>query len=522
MAQPARSVQNPDETSAMESARGAPPPHNESAIVLPPSLPLILNVRDLALANDPRFVDAITAAPAAPVPLKKTPPARGGEILRGLKELQHLQKQTIAVLEAVKTSLDDIQQVLRSPEATRGMEKQNNAVTLLSKGFAREAVEQAQGAVALLPANPESHLLLALSLAADQQYDVALAAARKGLALFDRRFHPLAIEAGLLHALAALGCGVEAITRWAKIIDAMPLPVLFDHLGRIAACFPTKASGAGEQVLDDMLGRRLARDEQDLRNAPDPRIPAIRAGNASGKVALRPDEIPPAALFAGLDAAKTFHLPHTHRAILGQIARRLQLLRNAGGGCDAGGDTTETAGGNVIKFLTECVVPLGNRGLDRVTDALGRAALRRLYFLQADAMTLHRAMAKLEMAGSSAAVQEVSTLLRLWRKTGNKVVRARRALNVSALLMLGGLGILAYVLWGLGAIKGTLPIVTVAQYPVQAIWVGPAVLAVGALVGLIALMGRTWEVPMPANRSALTGEELAYLNKNRRALGSRR
>src|ERR1043165_2256954 len=109
------------------------------------------------------------------------------------------------------------------------MEKQQNAATLLSKGFAREAVEQAQGAVALLPANPESHLLLSLSLAADQQFEIALATARKGLALFDRRFHPLAIEAGLLHALAALGCGSEAVERWEVIIDALPLPVLFEH-----------------------------------------------------------------------------------------------------------------------------------------------------------------------------------------------------------------------------------------------------------------------------------------------------
>ena len=520
MAQPAPTRPDSDGLPVADPARRvAPPPKRESSLVLPPSLPLIFDARDLAPANDPRFVDAIPAAPAAPVVPKKDPPPRGTAMLRGLKELQQLQKQTIAVLEAVKTSLDDIQQVLRSPEATRGMEKQQNAVTLLAKGFAHEAVEQAQGAVALLPANPESHLLLALSLAADQQFELALAATRKGLALFDRRFHALAIEAGLLHALSALGCGVEAVTRWAKIIDALPLPVLFDHLGRLAACFPTQAAGAGEQVLDDLVNRRLARDEQNLRPRPGQGGSATRAAKDTGKVALRPDEIPPAALFAGLDAAKTFHLPHTHRAILGQIARRLQLLRHAGGGTNS---TSETDGGNVIKFLTECVIPLGNRGLHRVTDALGRAALRRLYFLQADAMTLHRAMGKLEMAGSTGAVREVSTLLRLWRKTGNKVVRAGRALNVSAFFMLAGLGILAYVLWGMGAINGTFPIIIVQGYPIQAIWIGPAVLALGALGGLIARMGRTWEVPMPANRVPLTGEELAYLNKNKHALGNRR
>ena len=140
-------------------------------------------------------------------------------------------------------------------------------------------------------------------------------------------------------------------------------------------------------------------------------------------------------------------------------------------------------------------------------------------------MTLHRALGKLEMAGSSGAVYEVATLLNIWRRTGNKVVRAKRALNVSALLMLAGLGILIYVLWGLDAIKGTFPMLTIApypQYPVPAIWIGPAVLALGSLIGVIALLGRTWKVPMPANRAPLTREELAYLNENRRSLRTSR
>jgi hypothetical protein len=522
MAHPARALQEPDGQPVVGSA--PPPkaikPKSESALALPPSLPLILNARDMVLASDLRFVDVPATAPApAPISPKKDR-VRGTAVLRGLKELQQLQKQTIAVLEAVKSSLDDIQQVLRSPEATRGMEKQHNAATLLAKGFAREAVEQAQGAVALLPANPESHLLLALSLAADQQYDVALATARKGLLLFDRRSHPLAIEAGLLHALAALGCGAEAVERWGTIIDALPLPVLFDHMGRIASCFPTEASGGGEATLDDLINRRLARDEQNLRHAACERAAATRPGSSGGKIELRPDEIPAPALFAGLDAARDFHLPNTHRAVLGQIARRLQLVRGpAGEGGAVGG--SESACGEVIKFLTECVVPLGHRNLQRVTDALGRAALRRLYHLQADAMMLHRAMAKLQMAGSTAAVREVSTLLRFWRKTGNKVVRARRALNLSLVLMFAGLGFLAYVLWGMGALAGQRPVITVLQYRVSALWIGPGVLAFGALVGVITLLGRTWEVPMPETRPPLRREELAYLNKNRHELHAR-
>jgi hypothetical protein len=299
------------------------------------------------------------------------------------------------------------------------------------------------------------------------------------------------------------------VERWAAIIDGLPLPVLFDHMARIASCFPTEASGGGDEALDELFNRRLARDEQNLRTSARERAAATRAGGDGGKIDLRPDEIPAPALFAGLDAARDFHLSNTHRAILGQIARRLQLVRSA-----AGADSP----GEVIKFLTECVVPLGNRNLERVTDALGRAALRRLYFLHADAMTLHRAMAKLEMAGSTGAVREVSNLLRFWRKTGNKVVRAKRSLNLSLLLMLAGLGILCYVLWGVGAIVGRFPTMVVAQYPLPAIWIGPAVLGLGALLGGVTLLGRTWEVPMPANRPPLSREELAYLNQNRHTL----
>ena len=451
---------------------------------LPPSLPVVLNARELA-ATELRYVD-VPAVPAAPVPparpLLKKKRRREAAVLQGLADLQQLQKQTIAVLEAVKGALDDIQQVLRSPEATRGMEKQQNAAMLLAKGFAREAVEQAQGAAGLLPANPEAHLLLSLSLAADQQFDPSLAAARKGLALFDRRTHPLAIEAGLLHALAALGCGTEAVERWEAIIDGLPLPVLFENMGRIGACFPSEVSGGGSDLLDDLVNRRLARDEQKVAEEESGR-PRV------GKIDTRPDEIPAPALFAGLDAARDFQLSNTHRAILGQVARRLQMVRE---------------GGDVVKFLTECVVPLGNRGLDKSAEALGRAAVKRLLKLQADAMTLHRAMGKLEMAGAADGAREIAALLNHWRRAGNAVVRGRVAIGVSMVLLLGGAAVVGEMF-----LKAPIP-----PHPLPGMWpaVGPGAMVAGILICAVALFTGTGPVVLPNGRPALTREERAYLN----------
>ncbi len=341
MAHPARPMESPGESGTGENLPAA-------LSHQPASLPSPLNIREL-MASDLRYVDATaeTAAENAAQPggLAKKDESVGGAVLRGIQELQDLQQRTISVLEAVRGTLEDIGQVLRSPEATRGMEKQRNAAMLLAKGFVREAAEQAQGAAVLLPANPEAHLLLSLSLAADGQFEQSLTAARKGLALFDRRAHPLAIEAGLLHALAALGCGAEATERWAVIIDSLPLPVIFEQLSRIAACFPTQSAGGGAALLDELINRRLARDEQNLpEDEPKMRRPRL------GKIDLRPDEIPAATIFAGLDAAHDYALPNAHRAILGQAARRLQFVRESG---------------DVLKFLTECVLPLGNRGLDK-------------------------------------------------------------------------------------------------------------------------------------------------------------
>ncbi len=144
----------------MEDANMATParsmpelPESSSHSPLPSNLPVLVNARDFtlpAITNEHalRFIDATAAsAPASPRALGRKKES-GGAVLRGIKDLQQLQKQTIAVLESVKGALDEIHQVLRSPEATRGMEKQQNAAMLLSKGFARDAVEQALGATA--------------------------------------------------------------------------------------------------------------------------------------------------------------------------------------------------------------------------------------------------------------------------------------------------------------------------------------------------------------------------------------
>lgn len=502
MANPARAL----------PAESPPPSELARAEALPPTLPLMLNVKDLAAAESLRFVDVPAAAPA---PSKKKEPARGeAAVLRGIKDLQQLQKQTIAVLESVKGTLDDIQQVLRSPEATRGMEKQQNAAMLLAKGFAREAVEQSQGAVALLPANPEAHLLLALSLAADAQFEASLSAARKGLALVDRRHHPLAIECGLLHALSALGCAGEAIERWGVIVDTLPLPVLFEQMARIAACFPAEGLGGGEALLDDLLNRRIARDEQQAADErPEARRERIRS--ATGKVEIRPDEMAAATMFSGLDAAHDYQLPCTHRAILAQIARRLQLARDAG---------------EVVKFLGECVVPLSNRGLERSAGALARASVKRMLKQHADVMTLHRAMAKLELAGASAALGELGRLLHHWRKAWNAQRRRRWSLWGAMLLAGGGVAALLHVLFvmnGGGMAAGRPTLVALAGAEVDALWGGPGLLLLAGFVGLYGAAAARRRLELPENRGALTAEERASLNSTavrqavRSALSSR-
>jgi hypothetical protein len=425
-------------------------------------------------------------------PAAKKPPE--DSVLRGLKDLQQLQKQTLAVLEAVKGSLDGIQDVLRSPEATRGLEKQKNAATLLSRGFPRDAVEQAQSAAALLPANPETHLLLALSLAADQQMDAALQATRKGLALVDRRSHPLAIEAGLLHTLAALGMAGEAIDRWSAIIDGLPLPVLLEQTGCIAACFPASpeaaveagGGGATNDLLDGMLAGRLQQGaEAGDRGAGAPHGKARRRGSSRRQrlIDTAPMEIPASCLITALDASGEASLRKTRRAILRQIAYRLRGIASAN---------------EMVRFLTDCLVPLGNRGLDRATLSLARSAIRRMLQLHADAPTLHRAMVKLQMAGAETAAAEIANLLWRWRNAGSKVARAKAALVAGGGCFVGGLVMLLGPMSGIGGGRGLLI-------------VSAALLGIGIVLGLFAGLMPTWDVPLPANRGPLTPDEIRFL-----------
>jgi hypothetical protein len=415
-------------------------------------------------------------------------------VLRGLKDLQELQKQTIAVLEAVKGSLDGIQDVLRSPEATRGLEKQKNAATLLAKGFPRDAVEQATGAVALLPANPETHLLLALSLASDQQMDAALQATRKGLALVDRRTHPLAIEAGLLHTLAALGDAAEAVDRWSAIIENLPLPVLLEQTGCIAACFPAMAAGEDSSrsgVLDEMLAGRLQLGEASAATG-SAKGGSRRRGSTQRLIDTSPAEIPASCLITALDASGEANLRKTRRAILRQIAYRLRSIASAN---------------EMVRFLTDCLVPLGNRGLDRATGSLARSAIRRMLQLHADAPTLHRAMVKLQMAGANVAAAEIANLLWRWRQAGRKLAWSRMALASGAGCFAAGLAMLGCVL---GPMRG----VSQAQ---GIVIVGVVFIGVGVVLGLLAGFTPTWDVPLPAGRGALTPEEIRFL----RPLGMR-
>lgn len=419
---------------------------------------------------------------------KENVPARvaGKEaaVVVGIKQLQKLQEQTVAVLEGLKGTLEDISQVLRSPEATRGMEKQRNAAALLGKGFSGDAVEQARGAVELLPANPDAYLLLALSLASDGQVDGALGAARKGLALFDRRQHPLAIEAGLLHAIATLGHGGEAAERWGVIIEALPVPVLLEHLAQVAQCYP---AGAPAGQLDGAVVRRLGRAGE------------AEAMTGARRVELGAKEIPAVSLFAGLAAAAAGRLMQAHRAMLNIIATRLKEAR----------DPPE-----VIRFLAECLVPLGEIGtLEAAVAALGRSAVKRLLRLHADAMSLHRGMLKLEQAGATASARDLASLLNHWRRNGDKVRRGRDLLGASLFITSAGLGMLAWVVWGLGAIAGKPAVMNVAGMAVNLIWVGPAVMGVGLVMALVPVMRPAVPLAMPEGRAALTKGELRYLRQ---------
>ncbi|MCL2639468.1 MAG: hypothetical protein FWD53_01350 [Phycisphaerales bacterium] len=426
-----------------------------------------------------RYIDA----PVGVSSEKKTKSKEAG-VLRGLKDLQQLQKQTIAVLETVQGSLEDIHQVLRSPEATRGIEKQKNAATLLTKGFAHEAIEQATGAVELLPANPDAHLLLALSLAADQQFEPALATARKGLALIDRRHHPLAIEAGLLHAIASLGSAAEAVERWTTIIDSLPLPVLLEQLPLITACFPSHAA-----KLDPLLATRITRSRLHSRNSGGGKLET--GGGRKSILDTKPAQIPPSALLAGIDAAFQAQLSLTHRAILVLVVQRLNAQRDLA---------------DVLRFITECIVPLGERKL-KSASTLARTCVKRLHRYHADAPTLHRAMTKLQLAGTHTATRRIATLLTHWRTVTLQVTRARRTFTAATTLLLAGITLATYIL--LAPHPQYLQLPTLG--PVTPLHLSLALIAIGTLLGFWCLLGNPIPIQLPNARPPLTKSELRFL-----------
>jgi hypothetical protein len=218
-----------------------------------------------------------------------------------------------------------------------------------------------------------------------------------------------------------------------------------------------------------------------------------------------------------LDAAHDFHLSCAHRAILAQIARRLQAVKEAG---------------DVVKFLAECVVPLANRGLDRSAGALARASVKRLLKHRADAMTLHRAMGKLELAGTAVALKEIATLLYTWRRTLKAQARRQRSLVAAAALVLAGIGALLYVLFvmnGGGMLAGKTTTLTLgaAGRGIEALWAGPALLMLAgfSILPALATGRRKWRLPQ--GRGPITSEEKACLHSStvrhsiRQALRSR-
>jgi hypothetical protein len=457
MALPARKSQFPDDApnSIVAGARKALAKSQKPADIL----------------SEPVMIDAIPSQDAADAALaklneqklklagqsdKKDPHAA---VVTGLRDLQQLQKQTIAVLEAVKGNLEDIRQVLRSPEATRGMEKQQNAAALLARGFAAESSAQARGAVELLPANPDAHLLLSLALAANQEFDDSLGAARKGLALFDRRQHPLAIEAGLLHAIAALGHGAEAAQRWGEIIEGLPLAVLLDHIGRIAVCYP---SAAPEDQLDKTLARKI-----------------LSCDEREGKIS--------AALFlSGLDATTQHRLARSHRVIMIKIAGLSKSL-------------AEPA--EILRYLGDYVVPLAEREHGKTASALSKRAVKKLLAVHADAPTLYRALLKIELASARKPSRYLARLLAHWRSVGVRLRTRRTTLMFSMFFLLIGAGLFANT-----ALK--LQILPPAFDP---IYIPFAVLGVGVAIALSTLFQRSLTIDLPHDRPNLSRSEIQFL-----------
>src|SRR4051812_44771866 len=90
------------------------PPATGDSLARRPELPPAPLARQNQTAITPDTPLRYIEAPAESKPSTNTARnSAGGAVLRGLKDLQQLQKQTILVLESLKSSLDDIHQVLR-------------------------------------------------------------------------------------------------------------------------------------------------------------------------------------------------------------------------------------------------------------------------------------------------------------------------------------------------------------------------------------------------------------------------
>jgi hypothetical protein len=120
-------------------------------------------------------------------------------------------------------------------------------------------------------------------------------------------------------------------------------------------------------------------------------------------------------------------------------------------------------------------------------------------------------MEKLHIAGAKTGTRELAALLDHWRRGGVKLAAARRLLLLASALFLAGIALLAYVLWPMGALAGKQVLLPLGPTRIDALWIGPAAIALGAIVGLIALLGRTWTVELPHDRPLLSADELRLL-----------
>ncbi len=115
------------------------------------------------------------------------------------------------------------------------------------------------------------------------------------------------------------------------------------------------------------------------------------------------------------------------------------------------------------------------------------------------------------MAGCTVAANEIATLLHHWRMAGKKIARAKGLLALACGLFIAGIGIFAYVLFGLDAVSGAVPAFSAGGVRIPAIWIGPTVMALAGVAGFIGLLHRTWNLELPGERPPLSREERSYI-----------